>query len=235
VNQVTESHRSLVYDLKIAGLHFSIKENVMKKIIGLLPILLLSFQAQAALVSGPDIIAAVSVQEDSPTNTAQQAFNEKQSVLLGSAINVDGGTIAAGTLVDSHLIFLNTQGSTRKDDAQTWGFDGAILGVMSDSTGSLMNNTNNLFAAFNDYFTLPLGGSTLPFNAAGLEQNDISTGDGYFINGLLLDLRMVVTEPGDWIRVITASAVPLPAAAFLFAPALLGFIGLRRKAKNTVA
>lgn len=30
-------------------------------------------------------------------------------------------------------------------------------------------------------------------------------------------------------------AVPIPAAAFLFAPALLGFLGLRRKAKNTVA
>ncbi len=31
------------------------------------------------------------------------------------------------------------------------------------------------------------------------------------------------------------SSVPVPAAAFMFAPALLGFIGLRRKAKNTVA
>jgi hypothetical protein len=31
------------------------------------------------------------------------------------------------------------------------------------------------------------------------------------------------------------SPVPLPAAAFLFAPALLGFMGLRRKAKNSVA
>jgi len=29
--------------------------------------------------------------------------------------------------------------------------------------------------------------------------------------------------------------LPIPAAAFLFAPALLGFIGLRRKAKNSVA
>jgi len=30
------------------------------------------------------------------------------------------------------------------------------------------------------------------------------------------------------------SAVPVPAAAFLFAPALLGFLGLHRKTKNTV-
>ena len=33
----------------------------------------------------------------------------------------------------------------------------------------------------------------------------------------------------------TLNEFPLPAAAFLFAPALLGFMGLRRKAKNTVA
>jgi hypothetical protein len=34
---------------------------------------------------------------------------------------------------------------------------------------------------------------------------------------------------------VQVSAVPVPAAAFLFAPALLGFLGLRRKAKNSVA
>lgn len=203
----------------------------MKKFVILLTALLLSFQTHAALVSGPDIIAAVSVQEDSPTNNHQQAFNEKQSVYLNSAINVDGGTIASGQTVDSHLIFLNSQGNARVDDTQTWGFDGQILGVMSNFNGSLMNATNGLFAAFGDYFT---SGSSLPFAAAGLESNNMASGDGYIINGLLLDLRMVVTEPGDWIRVITASAVPVPAALFLFGPALLGFIGLRRKAKLTV-
>ena len=34
---------------------------------------------------------------------------------------------------------------------------------------------------------------------------------------------------------LNVSKVPVPAAAFLFAPALLGFLGLRRKAKNLVA
>ncbi|OUR71356.1 hypothetical protein A9Q78_09890 [Methylophaga sp. 41_12_T18] len=203
----------------------------MKRFVVLLTALLLSFQTHAALVShaGADIIAAVSVQEDSPINTHQQGFNEKQSVYLTSAINVDGGTIAAGQTVDSHLIFLNSKSSGNNyiDDSQQWKFDGAILGVMSNKSGSLMNATNGLFAAFNNYFTT---GSSLPFNAAGLEQNNILTGDGYFINGLLLDVRMEVTEPGDWIRVITASAVPVPAAILLFAPALLGFLGLRRKA-----
>ena len=214
----------------MAGLHFRERKMYMNKILVLLAAVLLSFQTQAALVSGPDIISAVSVQEDSPTNTHQQAFNEKQSVYLTDAINVDGGSIAAGQWVDSHLIFLNTEGGTRVNDRQTWGFDGQILGVMSQQNGGMLLATNSLFAAFNDYFT---DGSSLPFNAAGLESNNIGSGDGYIINGLLLDLRMVVTEPGDWIRVITTSAVPVPAALFLFGPALLGFIGLRRKAKLT--
>ena len=34
---------------------------------------------------------------------------------------------------------------------------------------------------------------------------------------------------------IRINAVPIPAAAFMFAPALLGFMGLRRRAKNTIA
>jgi hypothetical protein len=47
----------------------------------------------------------------------------------------------------------------------------------------------------------------------------------------LLDdnITNIVTEPGDWIRVITASAVPVPAAVWLFGTALLGFIGMSRK------
>ncbi len=37
------------------------------------------------------------------------------------------------------------------------------------------------------------------------------------------------------IELTNVSAVPVPAAAFLFGPALLGFLGLRRKAKTSIA
>lgn len=47
-----------------------------------------------------------------------------------------------------------------------------------------------------------------------------SSGEGYF--------ELVYVRGGN------LNAVPIPAAAFLFAPALLGFMGLRRKAKNSV-
>ena len=40
---------------------------------------------------------------------------------------------------------------------------------------------------------------------------------------------------GGSLDAVTVSAVPVPAAALLFAPALLGFMGLRRKAKAMIA
>jgi len=49
-------------------------------------------------------------------------------------------------------------------------------------------------------------------------------GDAYFDNILVTDAN------GP-----TLSSVPVPAAVFLFAPALIGFMGLRRKVKTTTA
>ena len=40
---------------------------------------------------------------------------------------------------------------------------------------------------------------------------------------------------GSYLIRDSISAVPIPAAAFMFAPALLGFLGLRRRAKSIVA
>jgi hypothetical protein len=218
----------------MAGLHFSIKENDMKKIILLASALLLSAQAQAAIISGGTIINAVSIQEDSVTNFVQEGFNEVQGFELTRDITVDGGTILKGTRVDSHLIFLNTPAGTAKTvDSQTWTFSGDILGVMSDRAGSLLTGTNDILAAFSTYFSIQGEGTLGPFDALGLEQNNYATGslDGYLFSGAELKLRMAVTEPGDWIRVVTVSEVPVPAALFLFAPALMGFLGLRRKSK----
>lgn len=169
-----------------------------------------------------------SFNNNSPFNLLQEAFNEDQGVLLGSAVNVDDGSIAAGTTVDSHIIFLNARGSATDIDRE-WTFSGKILGVQSDIDGGLMAASDSIFTS-NTYFTDVTGGSG--FSYQGLESND-----GYMIIGTLLNqltLTMKVSEPGDWIRVITASAVPVPAAIWLFGPALLGFVGMRRKSKLAV-
>lgn len=52
----------------------------------------------------------------------------------------------------------------------------------------------------------------------------MATGAHFSLDELYVDIGPMATAP--------PSEVPVPAAAFLFAPALLGFMGLRRKAKT---
>ena len=173
----------------------------------------------------PSIIAAPGLATDpAVTNWAQEGFDEKQGVLLGAPIAHDGGIIAAGTRVDSHMIFLNipTGGvSPVYHNAVTWTFSGTILGVMSDGGGTLEAATTALLGAIGTAYTAPYG-------ARGMEGLDTYSivGGGF---SLLVD--MGVSQPGDWIRVVTLSVVPLPAALPLYGAglALMGFLGWRKK------
>lgn len=162
-------------------------------------------------VAAAEIAAPANALDSMATNLAQQGFNEAQDIFLNAAVNVDGGSVAGGQFVSSHMIFLNhangTSGTTVHNGV-TWTFDGQILGVMSDSQGNLEDaSTSILGAAGTNY---PASG----FNARGMEGND-----GYTVNGNMITVDMRVTQPGDWIRVITASPVPAPGAMAL---ALIG-------------
>lgn len=63
-----------------------------------------------------------------------------------------------------------------------------------------------------------------------------------YLDNLYLAAGTIIVGFGDGLGdsdyddiIVALNPVPVPAAAFLFAPALMGFMGLRRKAKKTVA
>ena len=198
----------------------------------------------SSLGTAPAIIGApLHALDDITTNTGMEGFNEAQGVLTSVDHTIDGGGfIAAGTLVDSHMIFLNTaSGTFATHGSVVWTFSGAILGTMSDSGGTLeAASTFELGNSATNYtVTFPSSGPAAPFGARGLEGNN-STGvglfDGYSISESTLTVSMRVTEPGDWIRVVT-QPVPEPSAWLLMGSGLVGlaFYGWRKHKQKAVA
>jgi hypothetical protein len=158
----------------------------------------------------PAIIAApASTLDDATNNTGMQGFTEVEDFLTTVAHAHDYGSIPAGTLVDSYMLFLDPTGGTPTTHADVvWTFDHAILGVMSDEGGLL-----ELASA-----ELDRPGTAYPvasFANRGFEAANI---DSYTVAGNQITVSMGASTPGDWIRVVTE--VPVPGAV------LLGILGL---------
>ena len=135
-----------------------------------------------------------------------------------------------GTSVDKIAVgdSFNPQNATNVGNVvkSTFGLSSLSLVSQIDSLGSVSSTTIKSSQAY-DYLAIHMGQYEVFFHFAGLVaanmEFDIST------SGQGADLSNYRAYNSG------ISEVPVPAAAFLFAPALLGFMGLRRKAKNSVA
>ena len=133
------------------------------------------------------------------SDTHMLGFDERQNVLLNADLAVDGGVIAAGTRVSSHMILLNVLGAAwGAGGVNDWTFSEPIVGVMSDVGGTLEAASTGVLGAPGTAY--PNG---YPFR--GLESEDGYRGVG----ATTLRTFFGVWQPGDWIRVVTA---PRPVA-----------------------
>ena len=225
--------------------------HVLGAVVAALAITVLAAPAQALLktVVGPSSTAGVfpaiigapaNILDDIVTNTAMQGFNEAQGVTTTVAHSIDGGgAIAAGTRVNSHMIFLNSVAPELLAHGSVfWFFNTPIIGIMSDSGGTLeAASTFELGNPATNYTaTVPGSGPAPPFALRGLEGNNgtgLNGSDGYqIIDPAILKVSMVVSEPGDWIRVVTA--VPEPASLAIFGLGVLA-LGILMRRRRTAA
>lgn len=205
---------------------------------------LFSAQASAAILSGnvtygsgSFVELSIPFTESSPNNTVGNntfqdrnlyAFNEGQNIELLSDLDVDflaatgtSGSLSTGTIVASHYVFFDPRNSRHQEGNVT--FDSAVLAIITSS---------GLLSASD--FLLNNGVNYLNPGLRGLEANDSAS---VCLNSETICVDWTASTPGDYIRVLTeysplGAQVPVPTAAILFAPVLLGFMGLRRSLSN---
>jgi len=157
-------------------------------------------QGDAKITVGPEIIPAPESVLDGPVgaeNLGQQGFDERECVTLAEPLAIDGGgELPAGAIVDSHMIFLNPVDEVLTDVSETWIFSTPIVATMSDMDGELE-------AASSDVLGAPGTMYSSPFFGRGL---DIDLGDSFTVDGNTLELHMIATGPGDWMRVVAEAA-----------------------------
>lgn len=111
----------------------------------------------------------------------------------------------------------------------------AIAGAWGSQTLKIEGLLDNVVLNTINFAVDNLNADIFSPNWTGINAFRIYTGTDY-----IADTSLALIGEGQYwaldnLVINEISAVPLPAAVFLFAPALLGFMGLRHKAKVTVA
>ncbi len=179
----------------------------MKKITISAMLLAASFNVNAALLDGE----TVTYQYYFPSTTSPYSNAANGDYVVGAGVEISNVADNQATLdiSDTNLYIDYSNSSTWATSA----FNGFTLTDTFDNiaafTSVSINAATNLVGF--DLSRISLLDNVISVNWQGLSFNENTV--------LSLDIN-------------SPSQVPVPAAAFLFAPALLGFLGLRRKAKT---
>jgi len=182
------------------------------------------------------------------------SFDEQQNVILSSDLSVDylsstgsTGTLSTGTQINSYFVHFDPIGTSveaidRITLAGSLTFSEQIIGLIYTGLACPLCPVTPQNLEASDY--LGQTGTIYPTDGLGrgLEPNSdpyyTGRGDLFTLSadGLTLDLQFTAYPlRTDQLRVITASTVPIPAAAYLFVSGLLG-IGIwgRKKKKAKI-
>ncbi len=170
-----------------------------------------------------------------PSDTNIFVFDEQQEVEFVSSQSLDFGTIAAGTLVNSHYVQFDPESPSGFVNGGTITFDGIILGVVT--TTAYLNQdlsadsagTSDSYFGLSDSLGLYPTGDDPDARGLGSPEDDIFVNLG--TTTLVIDSLEIpggLTDGNiDGFRVFTA-VVPVPAAVWLFGSGLIGLMGLAR-------
>jgi hypothetical protein len=189
-------------------------------------------------ISSAVLVTALSFGSTSYAATAQvNAFGD-----LTGVKGVDLGTygtydVSFGTTITSY------------DDAFAQAASGELFRLLDSNELSSGDVNSSSFLSFQSLYTFatphveidPFLGPIIVHDAY-VAVNDMTAVDddfnfttqfllGFVSNPYEFEVDGVFGYATEWSKSAAVSAVPVPAAAFLFAPALLGFMGIRRKAK----
>lgn len=177
-----------------------------------------------------------------------KSFSKNLLIALGflvmAPLTANAATVHldAKTNTSSNAVQLNLKAGTYsitpfKDDTYTaWNAWSSVTGCSADGTGCSKGWVNNYS------FTTPSGTT----NVRTSDTSRYATADLALLNALSSTFTLLSDATVEFFisdtfyrdniggMSLNVSAVPVPAALFLFAPALLGFMGLRLKAQKTV-
>lgn len=218
------------------------KTTNMLMLLGLIP-LVASVNANAALLFdfqqvGGDVVMTTSGQLDTSLLVPDQTYYGWGSIGLEDNGHTDiMGNTTNGSIDSSYAFHDGTDYSAWASATGPWTHD-SFSSFWAADTGSEPFTTYVRDSNFNQVPGFGLNSNDLVNGIWSSDQIWTASGSSFASLGMLAGIYTVkdaVTGESITYQIGDVSNVPLPPAVLLFAPALLGFLGLRRKSKLTAA
>jgi len=212
--------------------HFSFHKLVPA--VAVLALALVSGVANASIIATSGTVVLDTSPYPAASDTEIFAFDEQQSVAFVATQVLDFGSIAPGTLVNSHYVQYNSAAATGTVGPGTVTFDGVILGVITTTANLIADLSPDVLASSDTYFGLEATLGAYPDGAPGTEA---FRGLGSPLDNLTINLGtntliisgLQIETPGalDGFRILTA--VPEPGTGSLVALGMIALLASRAR------